>query len=220
MRIKTNVCLFFLSRLKLTEIAGKRCWVWDCCINPQVLRDAIAYRQVKTILIQTCLNLVEEREDIVLSRQFTLPKMTAKGQLEQTRVPKAMFNQPTTITENTDISSILENDQIMPDLHLTPPPPPSSAKPLIQEISSSSTSFTFKIEPHSKSPFSLFNIFGCSQNYVDSASVSYLPWSHQVFLQSSSSSDTLYLTIPENLIPKKVHAFYVDALECLRIVIE
>lgn len=83
----TNAVLF-------SCLAGKTCWVWDCCINPQVLRDAISHRTVKSILIQTCLSLVEERDDIVLSRQFVLPKLAARGALEETKVPRAMLENP------------------------------------------------------------------------------------------------------------------------------
>lgn len=220
-------------------VAGKRCWVWDCCINPQVLRDAITHRQVKTILIQTCLNLVEEREDIVLSRQFALPKLTAKGHLEETKVPKAMLAQqpPASVKEEegtgddffsnkTTISNILQQQhtqderaqEIMSDI-ISSPPEKKPKKLLIQEIASSPVpTLTYKVEPHT--PFSLFTVSGCSKDYAQSAFISYLPWSHEIFLQSSVSTNTLLMSIPENSIPKSLEAFYNDSSSCLRVVIK
>lgn len=37
---------------------------------------------------------MEERDDIVLSRQFVLPKLAARGALEETKVPRAMLENP------------------------------------------------------------------------------------------------------------------------------
>lgn len=198
------------------------------------MRDAITHREVKTILIQTCLNLVEAREDLVLSRQFNLPKLRAKGELEETKVPKAMLDKPAQeksdeqkpvdfFAKSSSISSILHEqedqqrqvEEIMPQLVSTEQKP---KKVLIQEINRPQP-LTYKVESGS-GRFSTFNVFGCSQDYAQNATVSYTPWSHQITLKSSFSTESLQLEIPESFIPKSLEAVYSDAPSCLRIVIK
>jgi hypothetical protein len=48
--------------------AGKRCLVWDCCIHPRVVLEATKDKGVKIILIETCIELVEDSASVELSR--------------------------------------------------------------------------------------------------------------------------------------------------------
>ncbi|ODQ68042.1 hypothetical protein NADFUDRAFT_48702 [Nadsonia fulvescens var. elongata DSM 6958] len=59
--------------------AGKPCYVWDCCTNPKVLKAAFKSIEIRALLIETCIELVEDRGTLQLSREFTLPKLASKG---------------------------------------------------------------------------------------------------------------------------------------------
>lgn len=48
--------------------AGKRALVWDCCMHPRVVLEATKDKGVKVILIETCIELVEDSSSVELSR--------------------------------------------------------------------------------------------------------------------------------------------------------
>lgn len=68
--------------------AGKNSFVWDCCMHPKVIIESIQNSGLRILVIETCLELIENSSGNELSREFALPKMLAKGKLEQTLVRK------------------------------------------------------------------------------------------------------------------------------------
>lgn len=64
---------------KDTDNKKQLCYVWDCVVSLSVLEASMASIEVKSLLIETCMGLVEMNYGLVLSREFTLPNLTAKG---------------------------------------------------------------------------------------------------------------------------------------------
>ncbi|KAG4306554.1 hypothetical protein PORY_000542 [Pneumocystis oryctolagi] len=62
--------------------AGKKCLVIDCCCNTSVMNLSKEDINVRLVFIETCLELVEDKTGMVLSREYTIPKMKAKGELQ------------------------------------------------------------------------------------------------------------------------------------------
>ncbi|KAJ3016499.1 PIH1 domain-containing protein 1 [Thoreauomyces humboldtii] len=62
---------------------GKMCLVFDACVNTDPLNKAQTDFDFKLFLIILALEWVEEKYKLTLSRDFTLPKMTAKGKLSK-----------------------------------------------------------------------------------------------------------------------------------------
>ncbi|KAJ3269504.1 hypothetical protein HDV01_001350 [Terramyces sp. JEL0728] len=59
---------------------GKVCIVYDVCIN-SVPFKMCENEQYKTFIIELCLEWIEEKYTLLLSRDISLPKMASKGQL-------------------------------------------------------------------------------------------------------------------------------------------
>lgn len=68
--------------------AGRSCVVWDCCMHPKVIVECIQNAGLRLLVIETCLELIESSSGLELSREYSLPKMLAKGTLERTLVRK------------------------------------------------------------------------------------------------------------------------------------
>ncbi|KAG5367147.1 Protein interacting with Hsp90 1 [Yarrowia sp. B02] len=64
---------------KDTDNKKQLCYVWDCVVSLSVLEASMTSIEVKSLLIETCMGLVEMNYGLVLSREFTLPNLTAKG---------------------------------------------------------------------------------------------------------------------------------------------
>ncbi|KAG5361934.1 Protein interacting with Hsp90 1 [Yarrowia sp. C11] len=64
---------------KDTDNKKQLCYVWDCVVPLSVLEASMTSIEVKSLLIETCLEVVEMNNGLVLSREFTLPNLTAKG---------------------------------------------------------------------------------------------------------------------------------------------
>ena len=64
--------------------SGKQCTVYDCCMNPEVVRLGIEDPSIKVLTVETCIEIVEDRDNIALSREFKFPKMKSKGNLANT----------------------------------------------------------------------------------------------------------------------------------------
>lgn len=176
-----------------------------------------------------------------MSRQFVLPKLTAKGQLLETKVPRAMFDKPATSEQESQyesgepqeffggkqsIGSILQQrkeqqakvEEMMPELVSSN----AESKPnkiLIQELDSPTKNLlTCKVLP--KAPFSFFSVEGCSNSYAMSAVVAYDPLTHKLLLSSSKHPETLLIPITESRIPKTVEAFYSESSGSLRVLLK
>ncbi|ORX58615.1 PIH1-domain-containing protein [Piromyces finnis] len=61
--------------------AGKTCIVFDACVNTNPIIKATKDFDYKLFLIELAIEWVEEKYKLKLSREFTLPKMRAKGKL-------------------------------------------------------------------------------------------------------------------------------------------
>lgn len=64
---------------KDTDNKKQLCYVWDCVVSLSVLEASMSSIEVKSLLIETCMGMVEMNYGLVLSREFTLPNLTAKG---------------------------------------------------------------------------------------------------------------------------------------------
>lgn len=84
--------------------AGNPSRVWDCCMNPQVLNIGVVESGIKLLTIETCLELVEDAASVQLDRQYSIPKMKAKGQLNDTEVSDESFTKPKTLEDMLAVS--------------------------------------------------------------------------------------------------------------------
>ncbi|EMR09646.1 hypothetical protein PNEG_02229 [Pneumocystis murina B123] len=62
--------------------AGRKCLVIDCCCNTSVMELCKEDSNVRLFFIETCLELVEDKTGMILSREYVIPKMKAKGELQ------------------------------------------------------------------------------------------------------------------------------------------
>ncbi|KAK9455255.1 PIH1 family [Dipodascopsis uninucleata] len=67
-----------------TDKSGSTCYTYDCCANTKVLRAALHDSDIRLLLIETCIELVEDRGSLLLSREYKLPKLRSKGELQKT----------------------------------------------------------------------------------------------------------------------------------------
>ncbi|CAK7895822.1 protein interacting with Hsp90 1 [[Candida] anglica] len=63
--------------------------VYDCCINKDCFTWCQLNSDLKSILIEWCIEAVEILYDITLEREYTLPKMISKGELSKTEILKS-----------------------------------------------------------------------------------------------------------------------------------
>lgn len=208
-----------------------------------MLKDAIPHRSVKSTLIQTCLGLVEAQASLLLSRQFVLPKLSAKGKLDETRVPRAMLENPAVTSDEEEypasaaqsffeaesVAGVLAREREMGEQmvqqQLLPTEVPGTsqkaAKPLIQEIESDN----FSVEKNDLFRYKLikkglYEIYGCPLDYVEKASVSYLKATHEILLENSESFNTLRISLISNDIPKRVRSEFSKVSGTIRILVE
>jgi len=82
---------------------GSPSLVVDCCVNPQVVLVGIEDPSVKVLTVETCIESVEDRHGIVLSRDYKFPRMKAKNQLVKTEFdpdqPKELYNDDMIVEE-------------------------------------------------------------------------------------------------------------------------
>lgn len=121
--------------------AGRSCVVWDCCMHPKVIVECIQNAGLRLLVIETCLELIENSSGFDLTREYSLPKMLAKGTLERTIVRKRDLygenHEEDSVTQGIDdlarkvISSKAEPEETEGEASNAKP-----QKPLIQVISS------------------------------------------------------------------------------------
>lgn len=130
--------------------------VCDCCIHPKVLRESIKNRNIKVLLITTCINLVEQQMTVLLSREFKLPKRTHKGILSKT-----IIRQENSVSNSMDsfARDLLANGEA-PENLLDQRSPTKSRTPLIQELSS------MDLDHDEASPQVTRRIFAAGPNHV------------------------------------------------------
>lgn len=63
--------------------AGKKSAVVDCCVNSRVLHLGLSDEVIRAYIIETSVEMVENKAGAVLSREFSMPKMVSKGELQK-----------------------------------------------------------------------------------------------------------------------------------------
>ncbi|KTW27462.1 uncharacterized protein T551_02961 [Pneumocystis jirovecii RU7] len=61
--------------------AGRKCLVIDCCCNTSVMKLSKEDINIRFFFIETCFEVVEDKTGMILSREYTIPKMKSKGEL-------------------------------------------------------------------------------------------------------------------------------------------
>lgn len=69
--------------------AGKPCVVFDACMNQAVLLLGVRDKGINILIIETCIELVEDSSGLMLDRNYVLPKLRAKGKLHDTEISEA-----------------------------------------------------------------------------------------------------------------------------------
>lgn len=62
--------------------------VYDCCINSKCFQWCQVSKDLRSILIEWCIESVELLYSFTLEREFSLPKMLSKGELCNTEIAK------------------------------------------------------------------------------------------------------------------------------------
>lgn len=91
---------------------GVSCQVWDCCMNPRVIVEAMANPAIKILLVETCIELIEDKAHVQLSREYVLPKLTVKGELQRTMLHKSQLSG----TDNQKVSLVSGVDSMVRDI--------------------------------------------------------------------------------------------------------
>lgn len=71
---------------KSPDKKGVPSFVYDCCINPECFQWVQVSADLRSIVIEWCLEAVEMLHDIVLEREYSVPKMLQKGELSHTEI--------------------------------------------------------------------------------------------------------------------------------------
>lgn len=78
-----------VSREKHTkDKKGQPSFVYDCCINTTCFQWCQINSDLRSILVEWCIESIELLFDVVLEREYTIPKMLSKGELSQTIILK------------------------------------------------------------------------------------------------------------------------------------
>ncbi|OBA23072.1 hypothetical protein METBIDRAFT_9388 [Metschnikowia bicuspidata var. bicuspidata NRRL YB-4993] len=65
---------------------GVPSFVYDCCINSECFQWVQVSRDLRLILVEWALESVEMMHELVLEREYALPKMLCKGELSETEI--------------------------------------------------------------------------------------------------------------------------------------
>ncbi|KAJ8661348.1 hypothetical protein O0I10_003100 [Lichtheimia ornata] len=70
--------------------AGKPALIFDACINTQPYMRSERHLEFRLYILELCIELIEERISVELSREFTMPKTPSKGEIPARvlRLPK------------------------------------------------------------------------------------------------------------------------------------
>lgn len=69
-----------------TDKKGVPSFVYDCCINSECYRWVQVSQDLRSIVIEWCIEAVELMHGLVLERDYATPKMAAKGELSRTEL--------------------------------------------------------------------------------------------------------------------------------------
>ena len=145
-----------VSREKHTkDKKGQPSFVYDCCINTLCFQWCQVNSDLRSILIEWCIESIELLFDVILEREYSIPKMLSKGELSQTNILKNELDESgfqkklQSLKKNETLGLIeelkdrdqddMDQDEDMgplPDLmNINAKDTGMSSKPLIQEIS-------------------------------------------------------------------------------------
>lgn len=125
---------------RATDKRGAGSFVYDCCINSECFLWLTISADLRLIAIEWCIESVEMMHELVLERDYTLPKMLSKGELSRTEITQhdlnnslrtklqeLQKNEPAGLVQELKFSD--EEEEELPDLMNL-----AKKKPLIQEI--------------------------------------------------------------------------------------
>lgn len=81
-----EIPIITLCEKRSTDKKGQPLLVYDCCINSRCMRWCQLNADLRSILIEWCLEAVEMTYEVVLEREYSVPKMLAKGELTRTEM--------------------------------------------------------------------------------------------------------------------------------------
>lgn len=131
-----------VSREKQTvDKKGVAAFVYDCCVNLVCFQWCQVNADLRAILIEWCIESVELLYEVVLEREYLIPKMLAKGELSQTEVKNDDFQKRLQELKNNETLGVLEelrseekdDDESLADLRNIHNRPVT--RPIIEEIS-------------------------------------------------------------------------------------
>ncbi|KAG7663861.1 uncharacterized protein J8A68_002610 [[Candida] subhashii] len=144
-----EIPLIVSQEKKTTDKKGFPSLVYDCCINTDCFNWCQISKALRLILIEWCIESVELLYQVVLEREYSIPKMLNKGELSHTIVGKdeletsGFQKKLQELKENEQLGLIQEMslddskedeaDQELPDL-LNISSQPSTKRKLIEEI--------------------------------------------------------------------------------------
>lgn len=198
--------------------AGRKCSVWDCIMHPWFLVQSIHNPMLNVLVIETCLELVEAKAGVDLSREYTLPKMLSKGELARPVLQGSEIAGSDDLTGGFDdlAKQIASQEELRADKQdITQEIRP--VKPLIEEISStmldipdsedspsleSTTPFTHRLVKTSL-PNVAFKVIiqGPSEQTIQSTRLQLATEGNELYFENLS------MTLPRKI--NKVDAFYV-----------
>lgn len=68
---------------------GQPSFVYDCCINEKSFQWCQTNVDLRSILIEWCIEAVEMMYELTLEREYSIPKMLSKGELSQTQIKQS-----------------------------------------------------------------------------------------------------------------------------------
>ncbi|ODV79547.1 uncharacterized protein CANTADRAFT_49669 [Suhomyces tanzawaensis NRRL Y-17324] len=81
-----EIPLILSSEKDTTDKKGVVSRLYDCCINTTCFQWCQINADLRTILIEWCIEAVEMLYEVTLEREYTIPKMLCKGELSRTVV--------------------------------------------------------------------------------------------------------------------------------------
>ncbi|CAX40526.1 nucleolar protein, putative [Candida dubliniensis CD36] len=186
--------------------------VYDCCINSKCFQWCQISKDLKSILIEWCIESIELVYSLTLEREYSTPKMLAKGELSNTVVTKkellgsVLKDRLKELQQNETLGLIKEmesEDDELPDLmninkrstkplieevsHQTKPAPPKAIKELNYAVS-------FKKIAHPN--FNLAVIVACDDKLDTSFEVTYSSESSTILISGIKFASGNSLEIP------------------------
>eukprot|EP00158_Paraphelidium_tribonemae_P001876 Partr_v1_DN24893_c0_g1_i2_m29522 putative PIH1 domain containing len=114
--------------------AGRSCLVTDACVNTRVLERCRTDARFRAFMIHMALSWVEQRHGLLVSRDYSLPKMRAKGELLERHVivsrPEIIGSStPDAVKEKTPKQKLVEMSQVREPRYQLLTEPPHSSRP-------------------------------------------------------------------------------------------